>query len=136
MRLFLLTWIVIAGCASNQAGPDAGANGPDANNGAVVSFQNDVTPLFAGCAGFECHGAPAGPSSPWPYNFLVNQPAPECADGRDYVKPGDPANSYLLQKLKGVQLCSGHAMPLLGSSLTATQLQTISTWISQGALNN
>ena len=140
MRSILLPLLLLTGCATNPATPDAGSHSPDAAAGTAVSFQNDVVPLFQGCGGHECHGgggmAPTVPSSAWPYATLVNIAAPECADGRDYVKPGDPTNSYLLQKLKGVEMCSGGQMPAIGTAFTDTQLQTISTWISQGALNN
>ena len=51
------------------------------------------------------------------------------------VKPGDPDNSYLYQKITGAAGISGSQMPL-GGSLTAAQIQAIHDWILAGALNN
>jgi hypothetical protein len=72
------------------------------------------------------------------------------------VTAGDPANSYLIHKLNGDQdmleadcamgMCNssscaapmtcGVQMPMSGSALMASDIQTISNWIMQGALNN
>lgn len=69
------------------------------------------------------------------YADLVNVAASECAAGRMRVVPGDPANSYLVQKLEGVSLCSGTQMPKTGS-IPASDITTIKAWICNGAPNN
>src|SRR5262249_32678146 len=46
------------------------------------------------------------------------------------IKPGDAANSYLYQVLKGQQQ---PRMPLGGTPLSAAQLKTIYDWIQGGA---
>jgi len=57
------------------------------------------------------------------------------------IKPDDPANSYLLQKIEGAPGISGSRMPL-GCGTTAdpcldqATIDLVKTWISQGALNN
>ena len=57
----------------------------------------------------------------------------QCNDGRLLVKPGDPGNSYLLQKILGRDMCSGSQMPKAGVSLPAADLEALTTWICQGA---
>jgi hypothetical protein len=51
------------------------------------------------------------------------------------VLPGQPSQSYLVDKLMGVDLCSGTAMPKTGS-IPNGQVQTISNWVCEGAPNN
>jgi hypothetical protein len=50
------------------------------------------------------------------------------------VAAGAPQSSYLLDKLLGVNLCSGQRMPLRGSPLSQSQLDIVQTWIATGAL--
>ena len=70
------------------------------------------------------------------YAGLVNVAASQCKDGRKRVVPGSPSTSYLVQKLTGVNLCSGTQMPKAGQGLPAAQTQTIVNWICGGAPNN
>lgn len=54
------------------------------------------------------------------------------AGGKDgqVVLPGDAANSLL------VQLITELKMPKRGPKLTPVQIQAITDWVNQGALNN
>jgi plastocyanin len=52
------------------------------------------------------------------------------------VKPSDPTNSYLYQKLTGAPGITGVQMPFGGPPLTAAQIQLIHDWIVAGAQNN
>jgi hypothetical protein len=70
------------------------------------------------------------------YSNLVNVSAGECSDGRKRVVPGSPPTSYLVQKLTGVNMCSGSQMPKQGQGLPSAQTQTIVNWICSGAPNN
>ena len=65
----------------------------------------------------------------------VNVPASECRDGRMRVAPGKPEQSYLLDKVLNVDICSGTKMPKLGS-LPDKEMETITNWICAGAPNN
>ena len=51
------------------------------------------------------------------------------------VEPGSPPGSYLLDKLMGVGLCSGSVMPKTGS-ISDAEIDVISAWICQGALDD
>ena len=49
------------------------------------------------------------------------------------VNPGDPNNSYLIQKLEGTAAV-GQRMPLGGPFLPQSDIDVIRQWISAGAL--
>jgi hypothetical protein len=66
---------------------------------------------------------------------MVNVKATECSDGRFRVKPGAPDASYLVDKLNGVDLCSGTRMPKSGG-VSSGEIQTIVNWICAGAPPN
>jgi len=51
------------------------------------------------------------------------------------VKPNDPANSYIVQKIEGTAAV-GQRMPLGQPALDAATIQMVRTWISEGAQNN
>jgi len=99
-----------------------------------VSFTADVQPILESkCSGEVCHdyswAAPDG------YSAMVRKRAPECCDGRSIVSPGNPQDSYLVQKLRGVSICSGVVMPAAGT-ISATEIGTIEAWVCEGAPNN
>lgn len=100
-----------------------------------VSFANDIKPLLAAnCTGEICHeGSWAG--SPNEYEDLVGAPTPECCDGRKRVDPVHPDRSYLLEKLRGTDLCAGRPMPLSGH-VSPAQVAQIARWICEGAPRN
>jgi len=52
------------------------------------------------------------------------------------VKPGDPANSYLVHKLEGAVSISGSRMPLGGPFLDAATIDKVKSWIASGAPDN
>jgi len=139
-------WIAVAfvaciSAATSRGEVDGGAADAASGDGsaamcgaAVVSFSRDVRPLIGSCGGELCHGGLA--SGSWPYSTLVNVTAYECSDARLIVKPGAPQASYLIQKLAGVNLCSGVRMPMIGAPLGAADMATLESWICQGALDN
>jgi hypothetical protein len=140
---------VIASCGGSSSRPvtDAGdVDGPGAgidgsvqvacDNPTPVSFHTDVAPLINHCGAEGCHGGLIGQPLTWPYAQLVNVATNECTDARVIVKPGDPANSYLIQKLVGVNMCKGVRMPKLGGPLSDASVKKIEDWICQGAANN
>ncbi len=66
------------------------------------------------------------------YASLVNRPAshPE-ANGATLVIPGDPKNSFLIQKLRGKAV--GDAMPQAARPLSNGTIKLIEQWIKRGA---
>jgi hypothetical protein len=69
------------------------------------------------------------------YGQLVNRRSSFKA-GAVLVIPGDPANSYMVQKIEGASGLVGDRMPLGGPFLTDDQISVIRDWIRMGAPNN
>lgn len=67
----------------------------------------------------------------------------ECAVGAAYIKPNDPANSYVMNKINGSPLCSEGGAPSVQMppsdstfTLSAADKALIQQWIAEGALDN
>lgn len=70
------------------------------------------------------------------YENLVNVAASNdaaAARGKKRVVPGDPDNSYLIQKLEGPAPDEGDRMPQNGTTLDPAQIAIIRQWIANGA---
>jgi hypothetical protein len=128
--------LAIAGCAGNGEGLDE--NGRPIDGGPLplaptfASIQQNVfTPICTGChAGAQ---APVGlrldeASS---YAMLVNAPSVEVPS-LARVRPGNPEESYLMQKLQGSAAVGGR-MPLGGPPLPQETIDVIGQWITDGA---
>jgi hypothetical protein len=108
----------------------------------AVSFKNDIAPLLeTACSAAGCHSG-AKPKeglalqASVAYSELVGVAASQCGGTRKLVAPGDPSASYLMQKLLGVDICTGTQMPKAGQTLPKAQLDSIGAWICAGAQNN
>lgn len=106
--------------------------------GDPVSFAATIGPLLvAECTAPGCHSG-AMPKAGLDlrataaYDDLVGVAASQCGD-RLRVAPGDATNSYLMNKLRGVDLCSGTQMPKAGQALAESELAAIESWICNGA---
>lgn len=145
MGVWLFSVTALAGCSGGgraAAHPDAAVD-PRASicgqvdAGAPVPYAI-VQQIFDGnCV--SCHGAGADlvlqDNVSW--SNLVNHAAPPAEScGGTLVVPGDPAKSYLFQKLSSSAPCSGLQMPRgeLGSEpLPACVVGLVSMWIAEGA---
>lgn len=131
-----------SGSPSGSGGSSAGGTGGSSGTGgASAATFAQVQAIFSDyCA--LCHSGASETSLPAAqdltdgkaYASIVDVDSIECAGmgGRKRVKPGDPDNSYLLDKLKGQDLCSGGRMPP-GVPLPDDKLATIESWIRGGA---
>jgi hypothetical protein len=104
----------------------------------TVTWSEVETLLGDTCTNVGCHGGvrpqaklslEAGES----YDSLVNVKTDQCGGARIRVTPGSPAQSYLLQKLMGVDICFGTQMPKVDMKLPQQDIDTISDWICSGA---
>jgi hypothetical protein len=91
-----------------------------------VRFQTDVLPVFRGCSGELCH-------APWSYGTTVGVMSTECCDRRPIVDPGHPDDSYLVQKIRGVDLC-GNSSKM--GDVPPDVIRSIEDWICLGAPDN
>lgn len=95
------------------------------------------------CAASFCHTGNPPPVAPMTlepseaYAQLVNMPSSQ-EPGLMRVKPGDPANSYLLIKLRALSsnTYGTTQMPLNLTPLDEETLQAIEAWIARGAPND
>jgi hypothetical protein len=106
----------------------------------VVQFAANVQPILntncVPCHNNTNHQAQLNMDAAVAYGNLVNQPATELTT-MFRIKPGDPANSYLIHKINGTQGPpvggSGVRMPP-GGALSASDIQTITKWVQDGAV--
>jgi hypothetical protein len=101
----------------------------------------DISPTFSGiqekifnpsCALSGCHvnGSQTPNLSLNSYSNIVNK---QSSTGMDYIEPGNPGNSYLLQKVLGSNVISGSRMPLNDSPVSQEKIDIITEWINNGA---
>jgi hypothetical protein len=130
------TALLLAACAGDGDGLDE--NGRPAEGGEEVllpqfsSIQSNVfTPICT-----TCHAGSSAPlglrlEADAAYAMLVNAPSAEVP-GVLRVAPGNPDDSYLIQKLEGTATVGGR-MPLNGPPLPAETIAVIRQWITDGA---
>lgn len=130
--------LVVAACAGNGEGLDANGR-PVAPGSATVPLSADFAAIQANIFTPICSVCHAGGSAPEglrldeadSYNLLVGVPSTEV-HSLLRVKPGDPANSYIIQKLQG-HAAVGAQMPLGGPYLSSDTIGFIQEWITNGA---
>jgi hypothetical protein len=131
---------LVPGCAGNGEGLDengrpigeTGGGGETPLTADFASIQANVfTPICTQChsgAG-AAQGLPLDAASS--YAALVGVPSSEVPSLLR-VKPGDPANSYLVHKIEG-RASVGARMPLNQPALPSATIQVIRQWIQDGA---
>jgi len=116
--------------SGNSPAPPTGAVAPDYNDIQAKVF----TPT---CAVSGCHSGTSAPlglrlDADAAFDLLVNQPSAQQSQFMR-VAPGDPDNSYLVQKLEGTA-AGGVQMPRNQPPLSVATIQAIRDWIANGAL--
>ena len=92
----------------------------------AVSYISSVQPVWdANCSG--CHGTNGG------LNLSSYTQLMMGGNSGAAVTPGDGDNSLIIQRLRGI---GGSRMPLSAPAVPDATIETIETWIDQGALNN
>lgn len=128
------------GCGSACGAGEGCAGGACLTCGPTVSFSADVAPILnRSCTSMGCHTGPRPAASLTlvlgsAYAELVGVPA-SCGTS-PLVDPGAVDNSYLINKLTGVALCSGTQMPKMGEALPAAEIDLIRAWICRGAADD
>ena len=95
---------------------------------------------FSVCGGCHTGGGTSLPASmdltpSHIYASIVNVASVE-QPALQRVKPGDPDNSYVVQKLEGAATIAGNRMPLGGPFLDQATIDQVRAWITAGAVNN
>jgi len=128
--------VLITACAGNGEGLDANGrpidDGPPPDDDFTLIQETIFTPVCTVChAGAQ---APLGLrlDEGASYAMLVNVPSVQVP-GFFRAAPGDPDNSYLVQKIEG-RAAVGGRMPLGGPPLSAEQINLVRQWIAAGAV--
>jgi len=135
-----MTLACAAGCAGNGDGldqdgqPIGAGNSPSGPISAdFQSIQDNVfTPICS-----KCHIGASAPEglqldAAHSYNLLVGVPSAE-EPSLLRVNPGDPDESYMVQKIEGAAGIIGGQMPLGETPLPQATIDAIRQWISNGA---
>jgi hypothetical protein len=121
-----------------------GSDGGRAPPGVVGFSQLQDTLFTPSCASSYCHKGLPPPMAPMSleegasYAQLVNQPSVQ-AGGVKRVVPGNPAQSYLVMKLKSLAGSVGGTatrMPLNKPPLDPARIAEVEAWIARGAPND
>ena len=134
----LILLISVSACGGGSGGGTTNNPPPPTTFNPVFSEvqANVFTP---NCATSGCHagaGAPLGLrlDDANSFGLLVDVDSGQVSSIKR-VAPGDPNNSYLVQKLEGTATV-GQRMPLNGTPLSQTSINTIRQWITDGALDD
>jgi mono/diheme cytochrome c family protein len=104
----------------------AAVNTEPAAQGATVSFVKDVLPIIESRC-INCHG---GDRTEKNLNLKTYADMMQGSENGSVVTAGDAAHSKL------VELIVAQKMPKRGPKLTPPQIQLITDWVNQGALDN
>ena len=131
--------LILGACAGKGTGLDANGrplgSGGGAGGAITADFQsiqdNVFTPICTVCHAGA--GAPEGLrlDAANSFNLLVNVPSTEVPS-LVRIKPGDPDNSYLIQKIEG-HASVGAQMPFGGPPLAPDVIAAMRQWVSDGA---
>ncbi len=128
--------LVLAGCsAGNGEGLDDGGQPIGGEPPANSDFQEIQDTIFTPIC-TACHVGAAAPQglrldAANSYALLVNVPSEEVP-GLMRVNPGNPDQSYLVQKIEGTAAVGGR-MPLGGAPLPQDRIALVRQWIAAGA---
>ena len=127
LAFFLSVLAIPAALLSAQENVEAQAQKPEA-----VSFHRDIRPIFqAHC--FGCHQGARSDGKFMMTDFVALVAGGES--GQPAIVAGDAAASYLIEMILPDE--DGKAeMPVDADSLTLDQIQLVTDWIHQGAIND
>ena len=129
------------GCAGNGQGldqngqPIGSGSAPGTVTADLQSIQDNVfTPICS-----KCHIGASAPEglqldAAHSYNLLVGVPSAEKPTLLR-VKPGEPDNSYVVQKIEGAPGIIGAQMPFGETPLPLATINAIRQWVTNGAPN-
>jgi hypothetical protein len=133
----------MGGGGAGAAGGGAGGGSACSSGLPTVSFAADVQPIFTqSCAKTNCHKGTAPDvgldlSAGKSHADIVGVATAECSGDRVRVIAGDPQQSYLFDKVVGVDLCGNSSrMPINSPKLSDAHLAVLEAWICGGALDD
>ena len=140
-KIFACSIVLVlpAACGGGGGGSSYGGGGGGGGGGGSLGLQANFASIQDKLFTPICTACHVGANAPQglrldaanSYALLVGVASAE-APALQRVKPGDPNNSYLIQKLAGTAAVGGR-MPLNGTPLTQADLDMIKQWITDGA---
>jgi hypothetical protein len=135
------TYYVVVRARDAEGNEDDNTVEVTASSGEPVSLAGDVQTIYdRRCAYGGCHAndlpaegldLSAGAS----HGATVGVEAVQCAPARLLVAPGQPEASYMIDKIIERDMCAGVRMPRTGN-VNSVDIQILSDWITEGALDN
>ena len=131
----IFTGILISSCST-----ETGVEAVNGTNPVKATYSSIATIILDNrCAKSGCHLDSQNPhlSSSEAYDNIVSKK--NAAGTLNYIEQGNPDDSYLYQKLLENGNRTGKRMPRDGETsgyLSQVELDSIRTWIENGALNN
>ncbi|MDB5978146.1 MAG: hypothetical protein JWR07_4906 [Nevskia sp.] len=129
----------IGSSSSSSSGGGSSSGSGSGSSGATVSFQTIQDQVFTPiCA--QCHAGASAPqglqlSQGEAYAMIVGVPSQE-QPALKRIAPGDPDNSYLVQKIMGTAAVGAQmpaGCPITQPCLTTATIDLIRQWVSEGA---
>ncbi|MDB5099406.1 MAG: Fibronectin type domain protein [Cyanobacteria bacterium RYN_339] len=135
-----ITLLAIPALAAALLAACQGTN-PVAVGSIQPTYDDIAAKVFTTCSTRSCHSATSTKgglqlTADVAYEQLVNVAAENDKaklTNKKRVIPGDPANSFLVQKLESPPAGEGDMMPQRGQKLPDDQINAIKTWIQNGA---
>jgi len=133
---FFLLLFPLIGCGAGSGSDDDEVDGPGGIQPTLQSIQTNVfTPI---CAVPGCHvgaGAQQGLMLDSVNNSFLDLVGVDSSEILSLLRvdPGNPDNSYLVQKVEGAPNIVGAQMPLNQPPLSTDQIDAIRQWILNGA---
>ncbi len=132
---FIVVSVVIGtvwGCGELERMDDNGSAEVHLVPSQIQNIFNDQC-AFSGCHAGSSPQEGLNLSQSVAYNNLVDVPSSQQSSIKR-IAPGQPDNSYLVMKIEGAVGIDGDRMPADGPPyLTASQIDSIRLWISNGA---
>tara|TARA_R110000868_G_scaffold304437_3_gene564991 strand:+ start:12382 stop:12792 length:411 start_codon:yes stop_codon:yes gene_type:complete len=129
--MLLCSVFILLACSTNTENLVSAPDDDDENPIENVSYANQVQPIFnSSCT--SCHGSNGGVNLS-SFSLLMGSVGNNY--GNQLVVPNDADASGLVDKLEPSP-DHGSRMPIGSSPLSSTQIETIRTWINEGATNN
>ncbi|MFK7845819.1 MAG: DUF5777 family beta-barrel protein [Rhodothermales bacterium] len=101
----------------------------------LEAIEEQVAALFErSCTTVGCHAGPVPQmgmdlTRDQFYNAVVDKQSATSPDHK-IIDPGNPADSYLLKKIRGEEGIVGMQMPMIGDKLTEEEIGTIEQWVT------
>lgn len=153
--------LLLPACGGGGGGSTASSGGSGGGGGtpstcpipsalAAPRFSTDILPALqssCGSASTSCHGnanpppghirydTTGGRTATDVYNALINKAPASSPAGWVLVKPGDPAHSWLIEKITSANPGGGFGarMPLNAPDVCQATVDTFKAWIQSGA---